>query len=98
MADRLEHALAAVAGLVAVAQLMGFEGTRARPARRGRRANSAIGKRDHRLYRGVATAIQDLQAIHVPNSDGHGAGFSTAAMTEEMVVSGASNAAVAMVR
>ena len=63
VADRRQHALAAVAGLVAVAQLDRLVGAGRRAGRHGRPPDRAVAEDDVDLDRGVAARIEDLAGI-----------------------------------
>src|SRR5690606_2293223 len=58
-----EHALAAVAGRVAVTQLERLELAGRRAARDGGPAERAAVQDDVRLYRGIAARVEDLAAV-----------------------------------
>jgi hypothetical protein len=64
--DGLQHALAEVAALVAVAQLERLVLTRGRARGNGRAAHGAIRQADLHLERGVAPRVQDLSGEASP--------------------------------
>ena len=61
--DRLAHALAEVARLVAVAQLDGLLGAGGRAGRHHRAAEAAVGQRDFGFERGIAAAVEDFAGV-----------------------------------
>ena len=63
--DRLLHALAAVTGLVAVAQLAGLMDTGGSAGGNGRAADGAVVQRDLDLDGGVAAGVQNLSGHHI---------------------------------
>jgi hypothetical protein len=69
--DRLEHALAAVALLVAVAQFQRLVDAGAGAARHNRRADHAAVQTDFGFHRRVATAVQYLTCMYI-NDFTHG--------------------------
>ncbi len=69
--DRLEHALALIAGLVAVAQLDGLVGAGRGAGRHGRATLRAVLEDHVHLDGRVAAAVQDLAADDVDDG-GHG--------------------------
>ena len=69
--DRLGHALAAPAALVAVAQLDRFMDSGRRPRRNRRAAQAAIFEDDVDLDGRIAAAVEDLAAVNAGDC-GHG--------------------------
>ena len=67
----LEHALAAVAGLVAVAQFDRFVGAGGGARGHGGAAERAVLQHDFDLDRGIAPAVEDFAGADVENG-GHG--------------------------
>src|SRR5690606_3753246 len=67
---RLEHALAQVAGLVAVAQFNRLLRAGGSAGRHHRTAKAAIGERDFGFERGVATGVEDFAGVD-PGDAGH---------------------------
>ena len=61
----LQHALAEVQPLVAVAQLHRLMRTRRRARRDGGAAEAAVLQQDVDLHRRIAAAVEDLPAMHV---------------------------------
>jgi len=61
--DGLEHALAAVALLVAVAQFQGFVHARAGPAGDNRAAHSPAVELHFHFHRGVAAAVEHFPPV-----------------------------------
>ena len=61
--DGLEHALAAVAGLVAVAQLVRLEGAGGRAGGDGRALDDAVVEQDLHFDGRVSARIQDLARV-----------------------------------
>ncbi len=70
--DRGEHALAAVALLVAVAQLHRLVHSGRRTGRNSRAANRSPGQQDLNLYRRVAPRVEDLSRDDGVDQRGHG--------------------------
>src|SRR5690606_29861278 len=69
----IEHALAEIAGLVAVAQLDRLLGARGGARRHHRAAKAAVGERDFGFKRGVATGVEDFAGVDLGDR-GHGEG------------------------
>ncbi len=65
--DRLEHALAQVKRLVAVAKFQGLVNARARAAGNRRPAERTVGQLHVDLDRGVSAAIKDLSGMDIEN-------------------------------
>src|SRR5690606_39159356 len=73
VADGLQHALAQVARLVAVAQLHRLLGAGGCTGRHGGAAERSIGERDFGFKGGIAAGVEDFAGVD-PGDAGHGGG------------------------